>query len=235
MEFLEKLLARARKAPPLKAGSFSGLAAQARSEQWIEQCIGGMSTQETKFATSLLMRALQSAELLVGKVEAEESLLAFFAGTSRDILLFEILFFCLHGLSDQMRRIAPPDNLDANVHFSDLAFMAAGKLGSQHLGNFDASRHRFERAKTYLHCIGKPEDMSDCLIDILLRTRGRMSIQQPDDSPRLDTDIDVQISLHSIVHSAGVASIFDGAEKLARHYAEKFDRALYERERSLGL
>ena len=86
MEFLEKLIARNDAAPPLAIGAFSNLAALSRNKKWAERCIADMSSVETGLATDLLMRALRSADAIVGKIEIEESARSFFDGASRDVL-----------------------------------------------------------------------------------------------------------------------------------------------------
>lgn len=222
MEFIEALIARMREAPPLAAGSFSELAAGTRSEQWIHECVTCSSTQEASFATHLLMRALRVADAITAKIETEEPVLVFFENTARDVLLYETLHFSLHGLSDQMRRRIPPDAVDASIHYSNLAFLAAGKLSVQHMGEFDVSQHRLARARQYLQHIGQPKDMTECLVDILLLARSRASIQRPELPFSWDKHFEVQISLRGVIHPVATISIEDGAQKLAQHYLEKF-------------
>ena len=59
-----------------------------------------------------------------------------------------------------------PDAVGASIHYSNLAFLAAVKLGVQHVGEFDVSQHRLERARQYLPCMERPNDMTECLIGI---------------------------------------------------------------------
>ena len=225
MEFIETLTARMREAPPLAAGLFSELAADARSEHWIHECVVNSNTQEASFATHLLMRALQIADSIIVRVEGESPVLAFFENTSRDILVYETLLYSLHGLSDRLRRTIRPDALDASIHHSNLAFLAAGKLGVQHMGEFDVSQHRLERARQYLHCIDRPNDMTECLIGILLRARARSSIQAPELPFAWDKHIEVQINLRDVIHPVANLGIQDNAQKLAQHYVAGFERA----------
>jgi hypothetical protein len=181
------------------------------------------------------MRALQAADLMVARIEAERPVLAFFEGASRDVLLYEILHFFLHGISDELRRRIPSEALRASRHFSDLAFLAAGRLGHQHLGEFDVSRHRLERAQQYLLYVGRPKDMTECMVDILLCSRGRASIQQPAEPSAGDADIEIQINLRDILSREAVVGMLDGSRKLAEHYAEEFDLARFVREGSSSL
>src|SRR5919197_1637059 len=107
MEFLDRLLARSEMPVPLEAGSLSELAADARDEQWICDCVEDLSAQKAGFATDLLLRALQIADQIVTGIESEEAVLAFFGGTSRDVLFYESFHFGLHALSDEVRRMIP--------------------------------------------------------------------------------------------------------------------------------
>ena len=90
------------------------------------------------------MRALRFADVIVAKIEAEELAPPFVRGTSRDVLLYELLHFSLHGLSAVIRGMVPSDAIGASIRFSNLAFLAAGELGLQHMGDFDVSRLRLE-------------------------------------------------------------------------------------------
>ena len=101
MDFVDRLTARAQGATPLTVGSFSDLAANARNEQWINQSANGSSDWDTSFSTELLLRALHAADVIVTGVEAQGLLLELFAGTSRDILVYECLHFSVHALSDR--------------------------------------------------------------------------------------------------------------------------------------
>jgi hypothetical protein len=214
-----------REAPPLAAGSFSELAAEARSEPWIHECVSHSGTKEASFATHLLMRALRIADSIISKIEAEEPVLAFFENTSRDVLLYEVLHYSLHGLSDELRRRIGPDALPSSIHHSSLAFLAAGKLGVQHMGEFDVSSHRLERARQYLHCMEQPIDMLECVVGHLLRARAKASIQSPELPFSWDKHIDVQIGLRGVIHPAVGAEMRHEAEKLASQYVDEFDRA----------
>lgn len=235
MEFLEKLIARPHWAQPLKAGSLSELAAETQREQWIDRCVAEAETQETGFAINLLMRAMRAADSIVAKIEEEEPILVFFAGTSRDVLLYEVLHFCIHGISDALRRVISPDMVEASAYFGHLAFMAAGELGLQHIGSFDAPGHRLERAQHYLRSTGKPRDMAESLIWILLCSRGRLGFDHVVAPATADADLEIQISLCGIVHPAAIDSIAGEVEILAAQYAREFDCARYERERASRL
>jgi hypothetical protein len=214
MEFLEKLIDRPLSARPLKAGSLSGLAAEARREE-CDQYGTDFDTEESAFAASFLSRALRAADFIVTAIEEDQAVLAFLNGASRDVLLYETLHYCLHGISNELRRIMP-EVVGSNVYLSDLAFIAAGQLGRQHLGQFDVSRHRLERAKNYMRLVGNPKHMTEYLIGILLCARDRTGIEQFDTPPpERDSDFAIQVSLSGIVHQAAVVSILDGAEKLA--------------------
>lgn len=225
MEFIETMIARMREAPPLAAGSFSALAADAGSEHWIHECVSHSSTQEASFATHLLMRALRIADSIIVKAEAEVPVLAFFENTFRDVLLYETLHYALHALSDELRRRIRPDALGASIHHSNLAFLAAGKLGVQYMGEFDVSQHRLERARQYLHCIERPNDMTECLIGILLRARARASIQAPELPFAWDNHLGVQICLRGVIHPVASIGIQDGAKRLAQQYVDNFEHA----------
>ena len=225
MEFIETMIARMREAPPLAAGSFSALAADTGSEHWIHECVTHSSTQEASFATHLLMRALRVADSIVVKAEAEVPVLAFFENTSRDVLLYETLHYALHGLSNELRRKIRPDALGASIHHSNLAFLAAGKLGAQHMGEFDVSQHRLERARQYFHCVERPNEMTECLIGILLRARARTSIQAPELPLARDSHLGVQICLRGAIHPVASVGIQDGAERLAQQYDDTFEHA----------
>jgi hypothetical protein len=225
VEFIETLIARMREAPPLAAGSFSDLAANTRSEPWIHECVTRSGTKEASFATHLLMRALRIADSIISKIEAEEPVLAFFENTSRDVLLYEALHYSLHGLSDELRRRTGPDALASSIHHSNLAFLAAGKLGVQHMGEFDVSRHRLVRARQYLHGIEQPNHMIECVVGILLRTRAKASIQSPELPFSWDEHIDVQIGLRGVIHAAARIEMRDEADKLASQYVDEFDNA----------
>ena len=231
MEFLERLLARTHKGPPLVAGSFSDLAADARDESWIEQCVAAVGTQESSFATHLLVRSLR-ADSIVAKIETDETVSGVFEGTSRDIMLYEVLLFCLHGISDAVRCTVLPDTANANIHFSNLAFLAAGKLGLHHIGNFDVSTHRLARAKQYLRCAGNLPDITGCLIDNLLSARTRAALKQSENSSRNEVDIVIQTSLRATVHAADAACILENAQRLTEQYVRSFDRSLFESERN---
>ena len=225
MEFIETMIARMQEAPPLAAGAFSALAADTCSEQWIHECVTHSSTQEASFATHLLMRALRVADSIIVKVEAEMPVLAFFENTSRDVLLYETLQYALHGLSDELRRTIRPEAVAASIHHSNLAFLAAGKLGVQHMGEFDVSQHRLERARQYLHCMERPNEMTECLIGILLRARARASIQTPELPFAWENHLGVQICLRGVIYPVASIGIQDGTARLAQQYVDKFEHA----------
>jgi hypothetical protein len=225
MEFIETMIARMQEAPPLAAGSLSALAADTSSEQWIHECVTHSSTQEASFATHLLMRALRVADSIIVKVEAEVPVLAFFENTSRDVLLYETLHYALHGLSDELRRRIRPEAVGASIHHSNLAFLAAGKLGVQHMGEFDVSQHRLERARQYLHCIDRPHDMTECLIGILVHARAKTSIPAPELPFARDSHLEVQICLRGVIHPVASIGIQDGAQRLAQQYDNTFEHA----------
>lgn len=224
MEFIETMIARMQEAPPLAAGPFSALAADTCSEQWIHECVTHSST-EASFATHLLMRALRVADSIIVKVEAEMPVLAFFENTSRDLLLYETLQYALHGLSDELRRRIRPEAVAASIHHSNLAFLAAGKLGVQHMGEFHVSQHRLERARQYLHCLERPNEMTECLIGILLRARARESIQAPELPFAWDSHLGVQICLRGVIYPVASIGIQDGTARLAQQYVDKFEHA----------
>ena len=137
MDLVDRLVARAQRASPLRVGSFSDLAAKARDAQWIDQNVNGSSDQDARFPTELLLRALHSADFIVTAVELHGSLLEFFAGTSRDILVYDCLHFSVHALSDVLRQNVPSEKIRELSQFRDVACLTASILGSQHLGDFD--------------------------------------------------------------------------------------------------
>jgi hypothetical protein len=228
MEFLDRLLARTPTASPLKAGSLSELAADARNEEWIAQSVDDSSTQEASFATDMLLRGLQIADFIVTKIESEEPVLDFFAGTSRDVLLYEALHFSLHALSDELRRMIPADMISASIYFSDAACLAACELGRQHIGEFDPSLHHLDRVQRYLPHAGNLRELTECLIDILVSIRGCTSIQCPAVTATIDPDIEIQVSLRSTVHWAAGNRIPECAEILSKKYTGKFDRTRFD-------
>jgi len=221
MEFLDRLLARTQSTTaPLKGGSLSALARDSHDKHWIDQCVADSSTQEAAFALDLLLHACQTADMIANKIETEEPVLAFLTGTSRDILIYEILHFCLHALSDQLRQIIPANMVGISIHYSNLACLAASRLGRQHIGEFDASLHRLSRGQRYLQCVGRPREMTECLIAILLSARGRISMQNADILSETDADIEVQVSLRGVVHAVVSTTICDTAEQLSRKYIQ---------------
>ncbi len=231
MEFLEKLIARNDAAPALKAGTLSNLAALSRNEGWVACCVADMSSEESAFATDLLMRALRSADAIVEKIEVEESARTFFGGASRDVVLYESLLFCLYGLSVRLRRIVPADAVNANIYVSELAFMAATELGVQHLGKFDASRHRNERAKTYLPHAGSVRGMVECLIDILIAGRGCV-IVEPSAPQALDANLELEINLRCAVHALATTAFRNESKQMLKSYGARFERSVFGRTRA---
>ena len=137
MDFVDRLDARAQGASPLIVGSFSDLAANARDEQWISQSVNGSSDRDTSFSTALLLQALHAADFIVTEIESHGSLLEFFAGTSRDILVYECLHFSVHALSDVLLQNVPLEKISGVLHFREVAWLTASNLGSQHIGNID--------------------------------------------------------------------------------------------------
>ena len=226
MDFLDRLRSRANSAPPLKAGSLSDLAANARDEQWISECVADLSSHRASCATDLLLRALQIADAIVANLESDEGLLAFFAGTLRDILIYESLHFGLHALSDELWRTIPAELLDASTEFSDLARLAACRLGDQHLSGLCTSLHGLDRAQRFLSSSGNFRDMTERLVGVLISVRGRTSIDDSEPSSYSDVDMAIQISLWAIVRSAAHASVHENAVKLS----ERFDRSRLERD-----
>jgi hypothetical protein len=233
MEFLEKLIARNDAAPPLKVGTLSNLAALSRNLGWVERCIADMSSVETGIATDLLMRALRSADTIVEKIEAEESARAFFGGASRDVLLYESLLFCLYGLSARLRRIVPPSVIDANTQVPALAFMAATELAVQHLGKFDAPRHRYERAKTYVPHAGNVRGMVECLIDVLIAGRGSVTLA-PCNIQALDANLGLGINLRGVLHGLVSAAFRNEARQVCKSYSKCFEPILSDRTQVLS-
>jgi hypothetical protein len=228
MDIVDRLIARAQGASALRAGSFSDLAADARDEQWIDQCVNDLSTQEARFATDLLLRALRTTDFIVTEIESEEPLLVFFAGTSRDILIYETLHFSLHALSDALRRTIQLDKTSAGMLPLDIACLTASILGPQHIGEFDSSLHRLDRAQRYLKHVGKLREMTECLIDILISARGATVIGLSETSSDQDAEIEIEVSLRGVVHAAVDNSIGENAEKLSKRYTETLDRTLFE-------
>jgi hypothetical protein len=228
MDLVDRLIARAKRASTLNAGSFSDLAADARDDQWIDQRVHDSSEQEARFATELLLRALHTADLIVAEIESHGPLLEFFAGTSRDILVYESLHFSVHALSDALRQTLPLDETIAVTHFRDVACLTASILGPQHMGDFDSSLHSLDRAQRYLPHVGKLREMSECLINILISARGATVIELSETSPGREVGIEIEVSLRCIVNAAVDSSIGESAERLSRRYAETLDHSHFE-------
>lgn len=222
MEFLEKLIARGDAAPALKVGTLSKLAAQVRSDEMILLCVADMSSEEAGFATDLLMRALRCADAIVSKIETEEVARSFFQGEPRDVLLYEALFFCLHGLSARLRRVVPADRVEASPHFAGLAVTAATELGRQHLDAFDASQHRLERAKAYLPHVDSIKDMSGCLVDILLSGAGSI-VPDPRETSTWEANVAIEVGLRGVVRAIATTTFRSETEQLIKRYARRFD------------
>lgn len=217
---------------PLIEGDFSEMAKEARSEEWIRHCVASVSTQDNSFATDILLRSMRAADFLVTKIEEEKPVLAFFAGASRDVLIYEAVIFFVHAVQDQLQRTLPDEHQKPMASFADIALLSAGKLAAERMGEFDSKLYRKERAKHYLRYVGNPKDMTECFVGILLCAKGRTAIQQPDGPLAWDTDLDVQLGLRGIVHPAAVAGILATSKAVAAHLAESFDSARYRRERN---
>ena len=214
MDFVDRLDARAQGASPLIVGSFSDLAANARDEQWISQSVSDASDRAASFPTALLLQALHTADFIVTKIESHGPLLEFFAGTSRDILVYECLHFSVYALTDVLLQNVPLERVDGVTHFREVACLTASILGSQHMGNFDSTLHCQDRARRYLPYSGKLREMTECMIDILISTRGATVIQLSDTRSKQDVGIETEVSLRSTTNAAVDICIGEGAAKL---------------------
>ena len=222
-DLVDRLVARAQGAPPLSAGSFSSLAADARDDQWIDQCVSESSNPEARFSTELLLRALHTADLIVTEIESQGSLLEFFAGTSRDILLYESLLFSVHALSDAVRQTLPADKAKAATHCQDVACLTVSILGPQHIGDFDSALHNQDRTQRYLAYAGKLREMTECLIDILISVRGAPVIGLSGTPSDHEVGIEIEVDLRSVVNTVVDICISDDAEKLSGRYTDRWD------------
>lgn len=220
MDFVDRLDARAQGASPLIVGSFSDLAANARDEQWISQSVNGSSDRDTSFSTALLLQALHAADFIVTEIESHGSLLEFFAGTSRDILVYECLHFSVHALSDVLLQNVPLEKISGVLHFREVACLTASILGSQHIGNFDSAFHCQDRAQRYLPYPGKLREMTECLIDLLISARGATVIQLSDTPSEHDVGIEIEVSLRSTTNGAVDICIDESAQKLIEQYTQ---------------
>lgn len=220
MDFLDRLDARAQGASPLMVGSFSDLAANARDEQWISHTVNGSSDRAISFSTALLLRALHAADFIVTEIESHGSLLEFFAGTSRDILVYECLYFSVFALSDVLLQTVPLEKISGVSHFREAACLTASILGSQHIGDFDSAKHCQDRAQRYLPYSGKLREMTECLIDFLISARGATVIQLSDTPSEHDVGIETEVSLRSTTNAAVDICIGENAEKLIEQYSQ---------------
>jgi hypothetical protein len=220
MDFVDRLDARAQGALPLIVGSFSDLAANARDEQWISQSVNGSSNRAISFSTALLLRALHAADFIVTEIESHGSLLEFFAGTSRDILVYECLHFSVFALSDVLLQTVPLEENSGVSHFREAACLTASILGSQHIGDFDSAKHCQDRAQRYLPHLGKLREMTECLIDLLISARGATVIQLSDTPSEHDVGIETEVSLRSTTNAAVDICIGENAEKLIGQYSQ---------------
>ena len=225
MDIVDRLIARGAGVSTLRAGSLSDLAADTRGDQWIDERVNDSSEQDVRIATELVLRALHMADLIVTEIETEASLLEFFAGTSRDILLYESLHFSVHALSDALHQALPPDKASAVPRFLDVACLTASILGHQHIGHFDSSLHRLDRARRYLPYAGKLREMSDSLINILIAARGATAIELSEISSGDDVGIEIEVSLRSVVGAVVDSNIGESAERLSIRYAAKRDHS----------
>jgi hypothetical protein len=217
MDLVDRLVARAHGTSPMSAGPFSDLAADTRDDRWIDHCVNDSSDMETVLATELLLRALHTADSIVAEIESQGMLRQFFAGTSRDILLYESLFFSVHALSDALRQSMPMDKLATVSHFQDVACLTTSILGGQFIGEFDAVLHSQERTQRYLPHAGKLREMTERLIDIFISARGSTVIEMWS-VPADEIEIEIEVNLRSAVSAAVDVSINENAEKLLGRY-----------------
>jgi hypothetical protein len=220
MDFVDRLDARAQGASSLIVGSFSDLAASARDEQWISQSVNGSSDRATSFSTALLLRALHAADFMVTEIESHGPLLEFFAGTSRDILVYECLHFSVYALSDVLLQTVPLEKFNGVSHFREAACLTASILGSQHIGDFDSAKHCQDRAQRYLPYPGKLREMTECLIDLLISGRGATVIQLSYIPSGHDVGIETEVSLRSTTNAAVDICIGENAKKLIERYSQ---------------
>lgn len=225
MEFVNRLASRAQGSVPLSAGSFSDLAADTRHEQWIDENANRSSDPDVTFSTELLLRALHSADSIVTEVESHGTLLEFFAGTSRDVLLYESLYFSVYALSDVLRQNAPVEEVSSVSHFRDVACLTASILGSQHMGEFDSTRFCEDRAQRYLSHEGNLREMAGCLIDLLISARGTTAIQLSDIRSEHEVGIEIELTLRSASNAAVDICIRESAEKILSRYTQSLERS----------
>ena len=225
MDLVDRLVDRAQRASPLRVGPFSDLAAQTRDAQWIDKNVSGSSDQDARFSTELLLRALHAADFIVTEAESHGSLLEFFAGTSRDILVYECLHFSVHAISDVLCQNVPSEKVSAVSHVRDVACLTASILGSQHIGDFDSRSHCQDRAQRYLPQAGKLREMTECLIDLLISARGATVIQLSNAPSDHDIGIETEVSLLSTTNAAVDRCIGEIAEKLMERYTQSGGQA----------
>jgi hypothetical protein len=225
MDIVDRLIARAQGTSALFAGSFSDLAVNTRDAQWIDENVNGSSDQDVRFSTELLLRAMRAADFIVTELEWQGSLRELFAGTSRDILIYECLHFSVHALSDAMEQDAPLETIGAISRIRDVACLTASILGSQHLGDFDSTLHCQERRKCYRSHSGKLREMTECLIELLISARGATVIRLSDTPIEHDVAFETEVTLRIATNAAVDICISENAEGLVGRYIQLLEPA----------
>ena len=88
-----RFLKRNRQLGGLQSGDLSTVSQAACDDAYVQKCFEGAGEQRSKFATILCLLFYRCAEVLIKKIEQDPELLRFYAGTSRDVLVFEAFVF----------------------------------------------------------------------------------------------------------------------------------------------
>ena len=225
MDIVDRLNARAQGTSTLHAGSLSDLAVNARDAQWIDQNVSDSNDQDVRFPTELVLRAMHAADFIVAELEWQGSLLEFFAGTSRDILIYECLHFSVHALSDVFERNAPLERISAISRAREIACLTASILGASHLRDFDSDLHCQERTKCYRSHSGKLREMTERLIDLLISARGATVIRLSDTPIEHDVAFETEVTLRIATNAAVDICISENGQGLIRQYMQSPEQA----------
>lgn len=184
----------------LQGGDLSVVSQAACDHDYVQKCFESADGQQAKFATLLCLLFYRCSEILVKRIEEDNELLQFYAGTPRDVLLYESFLFYQNLITGMTKDTLDGDHKKSFDHYSTLAAHAGISLAKGKLGDFDAKSHRERRLKPLFRCRGDPMQMTETFCGVLLCLAGKRHVSDPDAKLSLDLTISLKVRQVATCH-----------------------------------